>query len=57
MFILSFVCMLGMGYLSSRDFTNPMMNWIGEIVNIIGMALLLTGVRMLHKGGLEFYEK
>ncbi len=57
MFILSFVCMLGMGYLSSRDFTNPMMNWIGEIMNIIGMALLLTGVRMLHKGGLEFYEK
>lgn len=57
LFILSFICMLGMGYLSSRDFANPLMNWIGEIINIIGMVLLLIGVRILHKGGLEYYEK
>lgn len=57
LFILSFICMLGMGYLSSRDFANPLMNWIGEIVNIIGITLFFIGVRILHKGGLEFYEK
>ncbi|MBR4162725.1 MAG: hypothetical protein IKR11_04320 [Solobacterium sp.] len=57
LFILSFICMLGMGYLSSKDFANPLMNWIGEIINNIGMILLFIGVRILHKGGLEFYEK
>ena len=55
-FIISFVCMLGMGYLSSRDFTDPKMNWIGEIVNVIVMTMLWAGIRSLHRDGLETFE-
>ena len=52
-FIVSFVCMLAMGYLSSKDFSSPLMNWIGEGVNVAGLSLFLIGVRSLHDSGLE----
>lgn len=55
-FLISFVCMLGMGYLSSKDFSVPAMNWIGEAVNVAGMGLFLAGVRILHGAGLEKFE-
>jgi hypothetical protein len=48
--------MLGMGYLSSKDFSVPAMNWIGEAVNVAGMGLFLAGVRTLHGAGLEKFE-
>lgn len=51
-FALSFVCCLGMGYLSSKDFAKASMNWIAEIVNFFGQGLFLLGVWMLHKSGL-----
>ena len=43
LFWVAFVCMLGMGYLSSRDFTKASMNWIAEGVNILGELALLIG--------------
>lgn len=46
-FILAFIFMLMMGYLSSRDFEKRMMNWIGEIVNIFGQCFLWLGARIL----------
>ena len=49
MFLVSMVMMLGMGYLSSKDFTKASMNWIGEIVNLIGMLTLLAGTIDLHR--------
>lgn len=52
LFVLSFVCSLGMGYLSSRDFTQASMNWAAEGVNILGEAALLMGVLLLHRNGL-----
>lgn len=52
-YLLSFVCMLGMGYLSSKDFTNPLFNWIGEGINVIGMALFLLATRICHNAGLS----
>lgn len=55
-FMVSFVCMLTMGYLSSKDFSLPAMNWIAEGVNILGMSLFLFGVRNLHKAGPETFE-
>lgn len=55
-FLVSFVFMMAMGYLSSKDFTDPAMNWIGEGVNIIGMSLFLCGVTLLEKAGLETYD-
>lgn len=52
LFMLSFVFMLTMGYLSSKDFADPMMNWMAEGVNVIGQGMLLMGTRILHKAGL-----
>ena len=49
LFIISFVCSLCMGYLSSQDFAEAAMNWIAEGVNIVGQASLLTGVLLLNK--------
>ena len=40
---------LGMGYLSSRDFTKASMNWIAEGVNFAAMLCLYLGVRDLQK--------
>lgn len=51
-FVLSFVCSLCMGYLSSQDFAEASMNWIAEGVNVVGQGTLLWGVILLHKHGL-----
>ena len=56
LFILSFVCSLGMGYLSSQDFTQASMNWIAEGVNIVGQGTLFAGVLILSKSGLDNLE-
>ena len=55
-FAVSFVCCLGMGYLSSKDFDKASMNWIAEFVNFFGQGLFLLGTWMLHKAGLESLE-
>ena len=52
-FVLSFIFILGMGYLSSKDFSKGYMNYIAEVENMIGQAILLTGTLILHKAGLE----
>ena len=56
LFIISFVCSLGMGYLSSKDFTQASMNWIAECVNVVGQGTLLAGVLVLRRSGLEKLE-
>jgi hypothetical protein len=48
----SFVCSLGMGYLSSQDFAEASMNWIAEGVNVVGQGTLLLSVVLLDKNGL-----
>ena len=55
-FALSFVCSLGMGYLSSKDFAEAAMNWIAEGVNVVGQGALLAGAYLLHKSGLAELE-
>ena len=52
-FILSFICSLCMGYLSSQDFAEAIWNWIAEAINVIGQGTMLIGVVMLHKNGLK----
>jgi len=52
-FVLSFICSLCMGYLSSQDFAKASMNWIAEGVNVVGQGSLLVGTVMLHKNGLK----
>ena len=56
LFVLSFVCSLCMGYLSSQDFAEASMNWIAEGVNVVGQGALLAGVLLLHKNGLAELE-
>lgn len=51
-FVVSFVCSLCMGYLSSKDFAQASMNWIAEGVNVMGQGTLLLGTLLLHKAGL-----
>ena len=51
-FVVSFVCSLGMGYLSSQNFAEAAMNWIAEGVNVVGQGTLLVGAIVLHKNGL-----
>ncbi len=55
LFILSFVCCLCMGYLSSRDFAEASMNWIAEGINVVGQGAFLGGTWLLHKAGLAEY--
>ena len=53
LFVISFVCSLCMGYLSSQDFAQASMNWIAEGINVVGQGALLAGTILLHKNGLE----
>ncbi len=52
LFLLSFFCSLGMGYLSAKDFAQASMNWIAEGMNVVGEGALLAGVLLLHRHGL-----
>ena len=54
--MVSFVCSLGMGYLSSKDFAEAAMNWIAEGVNVVGQGALLVSTILLHKNGLADLE-
>lgn len=54
--VLSFVCSLCMGYLSSQDFARASMNWIAEGVNVIGQGTFFAAALLLHRAGLEEYE-
>lgn len=51
-FAVSFICSLGMGYLSSQNFAEAAMNWIAEGVNVVGQGALLAGAVLLHRSGL-----
>lgn len=51
-FVLSFLCSLTMGYLSSKDFAQSYMNWFAQVINIAGQGLFFYGVIVLHKAGL-----
>jgi len=50
LFIVSFVLMLMMGYLSSKDFTKASMNWIAEAVNLVAQGMfLLASLQLTRK--------
>ena len=53
LFVVSFVCSMGMGYISSQDFSEAIWNWIAEAINIVGQGALLIGTVSLHKNGLK----
>ena len=52
LFILTFVLLMMMGYLSSRDFAEASMNWVAQGVNVVSQGLFFIGAWLLHKAGL-----
>ena len=53
LFILSFVCAMAMGFISSQDVTLAWVNWAEQSINIISQGCLLAGVIILHRAGLK----
>ena len=51
-YILAFIFMLGMGYLSAKFDDSSNMHWMAQITNIISNGSFLLGSLMLHKAGL-----
>ena len=56
LFVLSFVCYMAMGYLSSRDSTSAAVNWIEQGVNCVGQGLFMAGALTLHRAGLREFD-
>jgi len=52
-FILSFVCAMAMGYMSSQDSTQAWVNWVEQSINTVSQLCLMVGVILLHKAGLK----
>ena len=53
LFILSFVCAMAMGYMSSQDSTQAWVNWAEQSINTVSQLCLMLGVIALHKAGLK----
>jgi len=56
MLVVSLICMLMMGYLSSKDFSNPLFNWIGELTNILGLGLYYYSLKIMDKNNLAKFN-
>jgi DNA-binding transcriptional regulator of glucitol operon len=58
LFIITFIFMLMMGYLSSKNFEKASMNWISEGVNVVGWSVFLIGTKILtQKSGAIFDDE
>ena len=53
LFILSFVCAMAMGYMSSQDSTLSWVNWAEQSINTVSQWCLMLGTIALHKSGLK----
>lgn len=53
LFILSFVCAMAMGYMSSQDSTQSWVNWVEQSINAVSQLCLMLGVILLHKNGMK----
>ena len=53
LFVLSFVCAMGMGYMSSMDASLAWVNWVEQSINTASQLCLMLGVIFLHKAGLK----
>ena len=53
LFVLAFLCSMGMGAMSGQDATLAWVNWTEQLINCAGQGLLLCGVLILHKNGLK----
>ena len=53
LFVLSFVCAMGMGYMSSQDSSLAWVNWAEQSINTVSQLCLMIGVILLSKAGLK----
>ena len=53
LFVLSFVCAMAMGYMSSHDSTLAWVNWAEQSINCVSQGCLMAGVLLLHKADLK----
>ena len=53
LFVLSFVCAMGMGYMSSQDSSLAWVNWVEQSINTVSQLCLMIGVILLSKAGLK----
>ena len=56
LFILAFLCSMGMGAMSGQDATQAWVNWVEQGINCVGQGLLMLGVITLDKAGLKEYK-
>lgn len=56
LFVLAFVCYMGMGYMSSQDSASAIVNWIEQGINCVGQGLMVWSVILLHKAGLKEFK-
>ena len=56
LFILSFVCAMAMGYMSSQDSTQAWVNWAEQSINTVSQLCLMLGTIALHKAGLKSWH-
>lgn len=56
LFILSFVCAMAMGYMSSQDSTLAWVNWAEQSINTVSQLCLMLGVIVLHKADLKSWS-
>ena len=56
LFVASFVCAMGMGYMSSQDASLAWVNWVEQSINTVSQLCLMVGVIALHKSGLKEFS-
>lgn len=56
LFILAFLCSMGMGAMSGQDSTQAWVNWAEQTINCVGQGLLMLGVIALDKAGLKEFS-
>jgi hypothetical protein len=53
LFVLAFLCSMGMGAMAGQDVTQAWVNWTEQAINCVSQGLLLWGVVILHRSGLK----
>ncbi len=56
LFLLSFLCSMGMGAMSGKDATLSWVNWLEQSINCVGQGLFLIGVIALDKAELREFK-
>ena len=56
LFIMAFLCSMGMGAMSGQDVTQAWVNWVEQGINCVGQGLLMLGVITLDKAGLKEFS-